>query len=248
MDTQCPMSLWYKSEMLGENLKAARSAAGLKQREVADRLGVEQPTVQRWEAGKREPDNATLRRLAEIFGVKVSDLLGESSPPIPVSTALPAPMPAVPPGQWARDVPVVGGGLAAPLHVSVKGQGLEIEQTSLDFGADPDFAPRPPSFATNRTIYCVYVWGDSMMPRFDAGDRLYVDPRRPANVGEDVVVQLRADPNSDDLQVVVALIKKLVRRNGSTIELEQYNPATRLTIDLARVTSIHRIVPWRELL
>lgn len=164
------------------------------------------------------------------------------------SSAQPAPMPAVAPGQWVKDVPVVGGGLAAPLHIVQAGAPLDIEQTSLDFGADPDFAPRPPAFSTNRQLYCVYVWGDSMVPRFDAGDRLYVDPRRPPNVGDDVVVQLRAEPGSEDDQVVVALIKRLARRNGSTIELEQYNPATSIVVETARVAAIHRIVPWREML
>ncbi len=194
---------------------------------------------------------ATLQALAKALGGDLSLFSsGESLPaPLQLSPSVrPAPMPAVPPGQWPRDVPVVGGGLAAPLHIVQAGAPLDIEQTSLDFGTDPDYAPRPPAFSSNRQLYCVYVWGDSMMPRFDAGDRLYVDPRRPPSVGDDVVVQLRADPQSDDTQVVVALIKRLARRNGSTIELLQYNPATNIVIETTRVAAVHRIVPWRELL
>lgn len=199
----------------------------------------------------KNPSAATLQALANALGGDLTLFSsGEGSPAsVQLSpSARPAPMPTIPPGQWTRDVPVVGGGLAAPLHIVQAGAALDIEQTSLDFGTDPDYAPRPPIFATNRQIYCVYVWGDSMVPRFDAGDRLYVDPRRPPSVGDDVVVQLAGDCEMQDGQVVVALIKRLARRNGSTIELEQYNPATKITVEMSRIAAIHRVVPWRELL
>lgn len=231
----------------------ARTADGANDtpQSLSVRAGLNRDAVRDILRGKsKNASLATLQALATALGGDLSIFIaGQPPQPALTSTVRPAPMPDAPLSSWPRDVPVVGGGLAAPLHVSVDGRGLDIEQTSLDFGADPDFAPRPPAFAGNRQLYCVYVWGDSMLPRFEAGDRLFVDPRRPPAVGDDVVVQLRGEAgDAAEDRVVVALIKRLVRRNGSTVELEQYNPATRLTIETSRIAAIHRIVPWREML
>lgn len=54
---------------LGANLKAARKRAGLEQAEVAERLGVHEVTISNWERGHREPDEATIAQLAELYGL-----------------------------------------------------------------------------------------------------------------------------------------------------------------------------------
>ena len=63
----------------GERLKNYRKARGLTQQELADRLGVSNKSVSRWESGGY-PDVATLGPLARALGVTVDDLLGESPP------------------------------------------------------------------------------------------------------------------------------------------------------------------------
>ncbi len=62
--------------MLNENLKSVRKAKGLTQEELAVRLNVVRQTVSKWEKGLSVPDADTLMRIAEIFEVSVSDLLG----------------------------------------------------------------------------------------------------------------------------------------------------------------------------
>lgn len=61
-------------------LKLARKAKGLTQSQVAESLGVEQPTVQRWESGVNEPSNRYIRHLAVLLGVSVSDIIGDCAP------------------------------------------------------------------------------------------------------------------------------------------------------------------------
>ena len=52
------------------------------QKELAERLGVSDKTVSRWETGHGLPDMAYLTPLCEIFGVSVNELLsGEKLPP-----------------------------------------------------------------------------------------------------------------------------------------------------------------------
>lgn len=63
--------------MIGQNIKTFRKDLGITQKELADRLGVTQPTVGNWEAGIREPRATQLLNIAWHLGVSVADLLGE---------------------------------------------------------------------------------------------------------------------------------------------------------------------------
>lgn len=56
-------------------LAALRKRKGLSQVKLAEQLGVEQPTIQRWESGKREPDLAALHQLAGALGVTAGALI-----------------------------------------------------------------------------------------------------------------------------------------------------------------------------
>lgn len=52
----------------GQLLAAFRAAKGLRQEDLAERLGVEQGTVSRWECGKRIPRDHWRRRICAELG------------------------------------------------------------------------------------------------------------------------------------------------------------------------------------
>ena len=62
--------------MLNENIKALRKTKGLTQDELAIRLNVVRQTVSKWEKGLSVLDAEMLQRIAEVFEVNVSQLLG----------------------------------------------------------------------------------------------------------------------------------------------------------------------------
>ena len=62
--------------MLNENIKALRKTKGLTQDDLAIRLNVVRQTVSKWEKGLSVPDAEMLQRIAEVFEVNVSQLLG----------------------------------------------------------------------------------------------------------------------------------------------------------------------------
>lgn len=62
-----------------DHLAHLRKKRGLSQAKLAELVGVEQPTIQRWETGKREPDLAALDSLAKALGVPISQLLDGSA-------------------------------------------------------------------------------------------------------------------------------------------------------------------------
>lgn len=59
---------------LSDSLKAARSAAGLTQAEVASALGVHEMTVSGWERGASAPKDALLTRLANLYETTAATL------------------------------------------------------------------------------------------------------------------------------------------------------------------------------
>ena len=62
--------------MFSENLKSIRKAKGLTQDELAIRLNVVRQTISKWEKGLSVPDAEMLIKIAEVFEVSVSELLG----------------------------------------------------------------------------------------------------------------------------------------------------------------------------
>lgn len=58
-----------------DRVAALRAAKGLTQGQLAERVGVEQATIQRWEKGKREPSFDQLFKLAAALDVEASTLL-----------------------------------------------------------------------------------------------------------------------------------------------------------------------------
>lgn len=66
-----------------DKLSEIRKRRGLTQSQLAERMGVEQPTVQRWEKGKREPDLGQLQTLAGVLGITAGELLdGDVAAPV----------------------------------------------------------------------------------------------------------------------------------------------------------------------
>jgi len=61
-----------------KRLKSLREEKQLYQKDLADALGLSRSTITAYEAGKREPDQATLKRIANLFEVSVDYLIGNT--------------------------------------------------------------------------------------------------------------------------------------------------------------------------
>ncbi len=64
--------------MVALQLKRLRKTNRMTQQDVADRLDISASAVGMYEQGRREPDLATLVKLADIFGVSVDHLIGRT--------------------------------------------------------------------------------------------------------------------------------------------------------------------------
>ncbi len=241
-----------KTDTVGQRLLALKQRSGLTLDQIAKGMGLKgRSSVQRL----FNPHLETLE-LKDAVALAVA-LEGHGIPPIsgsevtalsvlsemmlevtPNSNQLPAPM------TLPRDVPVYHTALGT---FAEERDGTAIEQAYIDPREVMDFFPRPPGYSNRRGIYGIYVAGPSMEPRWEPGDPAYVDPKRPPNIGDDVIVYM-VRPTEDAEELDAVLIKRLVRRSGSFLELEQFNPPSIFRVDNKRIKAVHRVIPRRELL
>ena len=63
-------------EKIGSFIKDIRKEKGLTQEQLAEKLGVSQKSVSRWETGKTMPDYSLLPVICEVLEINVAELLG----------------------------------------------------------------------------------------------------------------------------------------------------------------------------
>ena len=63
---------------LGETIRSKREERDMTQQELADLLHVTRQTVSRWESGSRCPDLILSKKIADIFGVSLDELVSSS--------------------------------------------------------------------------------------------------------------------------------------------------------------------------
>jgi Peptidase S24-like len=235
-----------------QRLRFAREQAGYASASDAARaIGVEEPTYLGHENGSRGLSRAA-PRYARFFHVSLDWLLegrgefklggGEArfatalhpgAPAGAAEAALPAHLPAPPrnaelggPARFASAIPAYGQAVGGK-----DGEFILNGNRIVDILA-------PPSLQGVPDAYAVYVVGDSMEPRYFAGEAVFVNPRLPVRRGDFVVAQIGAEEGEPPH----AYVKRFVARDGRSLKLEQFNPKKTLEFPVARVVSVHRII------
>jgi len=63
---------------LGERIRKARKGK-MTQAELAEKIGVHEITIRRWELGERLPDTDSIQKISQVLGVSISELMGEEN-------------------------------------------------------------------------------------------------------------------------------------------------------------------------
>jgi hypothetical protein len=114
----------------------------------------------------------------------------------------------------------------------------KVELTELRTSEIVERVARPASLASDSSAYAITIVGDSMWPRFRPGRRVAVSARSPAAIGDDVLVKLACSPG----EASPVLIKELVRRSGSGLELRQFNPDVTFHVPATEVAGIEKVL------
>jgi len=211
-------------------LKELREQAGLTMRAVSETLGWSLTRYQHYEDRykrrflpfelARELDALFSQHgtepgaVLELAGIEHGQAVTHRREPVPLRPG------GLGVGSSQRDLPVIG---------AVKGGS---EGFYFNEGEAKEFVERPANLKGVFNAFALYVDGDSMEPRYFAGELLYVNPNRPITKSCFVAVEL------SDGQ---GLIKQFLRRSDDELVLRQLNPPRDLHLQVDKVKRIYRI-------
>jgi phage repressor protein C with HTH and peptisase S24 domain len=206
------------AKSLADRVKERRRALGLSQPQLAKKVGgITYQAIQQLEAGG---GSRHLVSIARALGV-TAEWLQDGTGPAPSKAAA-----------AARSAPTEKLKVLGMAECGADGW-------SLWNGDVIDLIERPAGLAGVPNAYAVYVVGASMEPRYHPGEVVHIHPGRPIDVGAYVLVQRRPKSAGD---TPLAVIKRLARRSGAKITLEQFNPPKTFDIKTGDIVSIHRVV------
>lgn len=207
-----------------ERMEELRKAKKLSRRELAEMAGLKLGQLSMAARGKvQNPRGDFFFRVARVLGTSESYLrLGIEDDNTPSEIADPSTIHFPVRSEMPQDVPVMGNGTG----------GID---GAMNFNGPIDHIRRPQALARSRDIYAVYVSGDSMEPRYFAGDPVIVSPHRPLSISDHVIVQCMT-PDGD----LLAFVKVITGRGRDGWKFGQYNPAGEW-VPPWPVQSVHRI-------
>lgn len=188
-------------ETLGTRLKALRKNKKITQQQVADAIGVSKTSVIYWEKDENLPKHDSLMALARVLGVTSDYLLnGKGGSSFDNNISIPLPL-------AGRLVPVISWVQA--------GSWTSVESVPAGTQFDEWLPPNP---KCGKNGYGLEVVGESMLPDFRPGDKIYVNPDfQPDELktGDLVIVACEGDAE--------ATFKKLILESGN-VYLQPLNP------------------------
>jgi SOS-response transcriptional repressor LexA len=182
------------------------------------------------ENGNRPLNLESVIEYARVFGVEAAQIWGEPVPRLGPSSNY-----AVAPA-WNLGEVVTNVGRATR-QIKVVGRAAAGDGGCIVLAETVDLVSCPPQLTEVPDAYAVYVVGESMEPRYRAGEIVYVHPGRPCRRGDYVIVQVYG-PIPDS---IYGYIKEFVSFNDALI-LKQLNPPEELRFERSSVIAVHRIV------
>ena len=145
-----------------EHLKELRIKKGVLQKDVADYLQLGRTTYVKYENKDTEPNEETIIKLSEYFGVTTDYLLGKTQIP----TA----------GKKGVKIPVYGN-VAAGIPISAIEDIVDYEEITEELAASGEY-------------FGLVIKGDSMEPRMMTGDVVIVKSQPTAETGDIAIVMV----------------------------------------------------------
>lgn len=213
---------------IGARIRQVRAMRGnLTQEAFAKKLhSVTRGAVGNWERGKgikRE----NLLAIADVFGVAVEWLAQGTGPMDANPSNAIGPVNDFPSDRRPAEEKTI------PLYGQVVGG--EDGEFVLNTGDILDRIPAPPGLRASGDAYAVIVTGESMEPRYEDGETVFVDPARRPTRGSYVVAQIQYAEAGPRL----AYVKRFVRHTDKELVLEQFNPAKELRFPHDSVVAVH---------
>lgn len=203
--------------ILVENLRRLMAARGIGAIPLARKAGLARTGVSDILTGKSlNPQYATLRKLADALEVPMAALTGGEEN---LSTVEQIPLTV------NADLPVYASSPEGSADMVITMESIE-------------YIDRPSILENVSDAFAFYLSGDAMEPRYEQGERLLVNTRRPPRVGSDVLIILQ----SDDENRRPAMVRKLLAVSRDKVRLRQWNPARDFDFDRELIVAMYKIM------
>lgn len=176
-------------------------------------------------------DRAALAELAPAIAVYERGIL-EQAPD--VHSTLTQAKSTLTHGQSAQESRVIPSDLAVVLATT---RGVNVQ--TGDLAGAPLRTPRPPFLEADPRAFALLMPDESMMPRFDAGDMLYVSPARSLEGQKIDVIAERIDGGF--------LVGTLTSVGEEAVRLSTLSPRARETLPRNKLRGVYRIVGVQRL-
>lgn len=197
---------------IGERIKKARKRAGISQAELAKRVGRSQSAVAEWETEETSPLRNIVPKIAKELGVDVVWLeVGGVNDGGDEYEATPGSVTA--PGAPAS-LEEVG-----PIYANVEDESGKAEQI-IEKSEIVEQRPKPSRWANVKGIYGFYIVTDTLAPRINPGELVWVHPHRRPLPGQEAVF-VRKDKKGKTAEVMV---KVFTGQTQTKWVVKQYNP------------------------
>lgn len=219
--------------MLISRLKSRLDEMNKTAREVSLAVSGKPDTVRNILRGAtRDPKAAILEKVANELDTTSDWLLGKTDDVSLIGKGLrPAEVFLPARGEMPNDVPVHGTAAGSLLRGA-----FQLGDTVIDY------VRRPPALIGAKDAYALYIEGNSMEPRYNPGDLVFVHPHRPARQGDTVIVQVAV--SNDQIEASIGYLR---RRTADHVILGKLNPASEVHLNREQVTAIHRVLSMNEL-
>lgn len=107
------------------------------------------------------------------------------------------------------------------------------DNLNLSDGEIVDWVVRHPGLNGIRDAFAVYVFSDTMEPRYYAGELVYIHPGRPPESNKDCVVELKNGQAS---------LKRYLRQTETEVIVSQYNPQKDIVLNKSDIQAIYAVV------
>ncbi|MCW2195095.1 phage repressor protein C with HTH and peptisase S24 domain [Bradyrhizobium elkanii] len=205
-------------------LAAHREAAGMADHELAKKVGTSQPQINRLENGERKLTIDWLQRIAVALDKSVPELLEpplgtiKETPKVSLAEVGISDSPPVqsPPNAGLANEPT----RTTRRRIDILGRAAGGKEGKFILnGEKQGYILAPPSVEAVSKAYALYIFGNSMSPRYEDGEMVIANPEAPYGKGSYVVAQLYTDEEG----VFECYVKRFVSF-GKELVLEQLNP------------------------
>ncbi|MBN9243966.1 MAG: helix-turn-helix transcriptional regulator [Mesorhizobium sp.] len=227
------VDLTKRYEHYATRMKAFMEARNITGEMAADMIGAHPTTIYDLRRGAQRLDDEWRVKVAAGFKTEEAVLFGEGPLPTPHATEI---FPAKKRGRK----PKIAANDNLPLYGLAAGSAMGAHRMSND---PIDEVPCPAGLRDVIGAYALLTRGESMVPRYFPGDRLYINPVQRVRPGDHVIIQTRLHDSSG----TETWVKRYDGETESEIRVWQYNPPAEMKFKKQYVMHVHRVLPVNEL-